>query len=82
MITVAVQIQLLYSQTPKRRPSLTLGEVVHNPLGGVWGGAEMERRLAALVIAFEGGVRRGGEGGEGGEMESKHVLVLNAAICM
>jgi hypothetical protein len=39
----------------------------------------MECRPTALVITFEGGVRRGGEGGERG---SKHVLVLNAAICM
>ena len=43
------------------------------------GGAEMERRPTALVIAFEGGVKRGGEVGERG---SKDVLVLNAAMCM
>jgi hypothetical protein len=47
----------------------------------LWGGgAKMERRPTALVIAFEGGVRRGG--GEVGERGSNHVLVLNTAMYM
>jgi hypothetical protein len=37
------------------------------------GGAEMERRPAALVIAFEGGSEKRGRG-EGGERGSEHVL--------
>ncbi len=39
----------------------------------------MARRPAALVITFEGGVGGGGEEETG---RSKHVLVLNAAICI
>jgi hypothetical protein len=39
----------------------------------------MARRPAALVITFEGGARGGGEEERG---RSKHVLVLNAAICI
>ncbi len=63
MITVAVQIQLLYSQTPKWRLSFGRGcqDLAIILLGeGVWGGRKWERRPVASVIAFEGGVRRGG----------------------
>ncbi len=50
-------------------------------LCGVFGGgAEMARRPAALVITFEEGSERGGGKEERGR--SKHVLVLNAAICI
>ena len=42
-------------------------------------GAEMARRPAALDITFEGGSERGGKEERG---RSKHVLVLNAPICM
>jgi hypothetical protein len=74
MITVAVQIQLSYSQTPEWRPSSTLGEAAKiRPLsygggGETVGGAEMARRPAAPVITFEGGSERGGgnRGREGG----------------
>jgi hypothetical protein len=65
MITVAVQIQLPYSQTPKFLARLP--KSVHNPMGGGGGGGggeEMKRRPAALVIAFDGwrewGRKRGG----------------------
>jgi len=47
----------------------------------VEGGAEMARRPAAPVITFEGGSERGG-GGKEERGRSKHVLVLNAAICI
>ncbi len=53
-------------------------------MGEGWG-AEMARRPAALVITFEGGSERGGSERGGGKEErgrSKHVLVLNAAICI
>ncbi len=39
----------------------------------------MARRPAALVITFEGGSERGGKEERG---RSKHVHVLNAAICI
>jgi hypothetical protein len=42
------------------------------------GGVEMAGRPAALVITFEGGVG----GGDEERGRSKHVLVLNAAICI
>ncbi len=42
------------------------------------GGRKWERRLAALVIAFEGGSEKGG--GKEGRGRSKLVIVLHAAI--
>ncbi len=42
-------------------------------------GEEVMHRLAALLIAFEGESERGGVEERG---RSKHVLVLNAPICM
>jgi hypothetical protein len=58
MITIAVQIQLQYSQAPKWRPSSILAEaarICYNPaVGSVWGGGGgNEARAAASVIAME-----------------------------
>jgi hypothetical protein len=47
----------------------------------VGGGRKWERRPAAVVIAFEGGSEKRGGGGREERWRSKHVLVLNAAIC-